>query len=86
MGDHDSSQPNPTPAPRAPTARHIYEMIMQAAERQIETSVAAQSIIEVVTRNALYDLVAQIAANAANPIADLLEDALHDLRNPDCVP
>lgn len=74
--------PLPVLRPAAPSAARIYEMIMGAAERQIETALVARSIIEVVAKRTLLELMAQIAANAANPIADLLEDALADALRP----
>lgn len=68
---------NPTP-PALASASRIYELIMRAAERQIATSSLARQILASGNEHALRALVAQIAANAANPIADLLEDAIGD--------
>lgn len=64
--------------PAPPNAARIYEMIMRAAERQIATAAVAQPIIAAGLEDALQSLMAQIAANAANPLADLFEDALAD--------
>lgn len=70
--------PVPVLVPAAPSAARIYELIMAAAERQIATADVARPIIDAGVESALHALMAQIAANAANPIADLLEDALAD--------
>lgn len=74
------SDPVAIPAlrPAPPSAARVYEAIMAAAERQIATAAAARPIIDAGCERALHALVTQIAANAANPIADMLEDALAD--------
>lgn len=61
---------------KPPSAQQIHAMILAAAERQIATSAPARAILAAGLGDALADLVQQIAANAANPIADLIEDAL----------
>lgn len=81
---HTYQEPPPrSPSLRpTPSAARVYDLIMGAAERQIETALVARSIIEVVAKRTLLELMAQIAANAANPIALLLEDALADALRP----
>lgn len=59
-----------------PDAHRVYAMIMAAAERQIATAAVARPILAAGLGDQLRDLVQQIAANAANPIAADIEDAL----------
>lgn len=64
------------PKTPAPDARRVYEMILAAAERQLATAACAAVIRDAGLESALRDIVQQIAANAANPIADAIEDAI----------
>lgn len=61
---------------KAPDAHRVYDMIQAAAERQLATTAEARAIIAAGLEPALRSLVTQIAANAANPIADEIADAL----------
>ncbi len=79
--DPDDAPPG-THRPTPPTAARIYDLIMAAAERQLATAEVAAPIRDADLEDAFLALMAQIAANAANPIADLLEDAMmHDTQD-----
>jgi hypothetical protein len=67
---------DPTTRTYHASAEYIHRMIMAAAERQIATAAVARPILAAGLGDALRDLVHQIAANAANPIADAIEEAL----------
>lgn len=55
------------------SARRIHDMILTAAARQVATASAAQAIEAAGLGSQLWDLITQISANAANPIADAIE-------------
>jgi hypothetical protein len=55
---------------------YIHDMIVAAAQHQVENSPAAQRIIGAGLEHELRNVVQQVAANAANPIADAVEAAL----------
>lgn len=59
-------------------AHDIHARILQAATRQIATSDLARAIDAAGLGDQLRSLVEQIAANAANPIACDVEDAIAD--------
>lgn len=78
----DQMTPPPTDRPKRMAASRIYELIMTAAERQYATAEVALPIRDAGLDDAFLALMSQIAANAANPIADLLEDAMmHDTQD-----
>jgi hypothetical protein len=60
------------------TAQDVHARILQAAGRQIATSELARAIDAAGLGAQLRALVEQIAANAANPIACDVEDAVAD--------
>jgi hypothetical protein len=55
-------------------AMAVHDMIVDAAQHQIATSPLARIIIGANLEHELRNLVQQIAANAANPIANALKD------------
>jgi hypothetical protein len=60
----------------AVTTQHVHARIMQAAARQIATSDLARAIEAAGLGDQLRDLIQQIAANVANPLACDVEDAI----------
>lgn len=68
--DHDTEQGH------ALDARRVHGMILNAARRQVGTAAVARKIIAAGLRDDLMDLLVQIAANAANPIAEAAADAV----------
>ncbi len=65
------------PATQAPiSAQRICEMIIAAAKHQVDTAAVAKPILEAGLKIELMALIEQIAANAANPIALEIEDAI----------
>jgi len=59
-------------------AQRVYAIIERAAERQLATAEVARRILAVAPGVAedLLDLIRQVAANVANPIADEASDAI----------
>lgn len=68
--DHDTEQGH------ALDAQRVHGMILSAARRQVETAAVARKILDAGLRDDLMDLLVQIAANAANPIAEAAADAV----------
>lgn len=60
----------------APTGSDIFLAIMSAASHQLATTGEAKAIQAAGLGDALVSLIEQIAGNAANPIAMMIEDAL----------
>ena len=57
-------------------AKQVFEMIMSAALRQLETTESGQILIAAGFKTQAMDLLHCSAANAANPIAAEIEDLL----------
>jgi hypothetical protein len=57
-------------------AHDVYAAILQAADRQLATTPEARVIFAAGLELQLRSLIQQIAGNAANPIANLIEDAI----------
>ena len=70
MTEHDTEQG------RTLDAQRVHGMILNAARRQVETAAVARKILAAGLRDDLMDLLVQIAANAANPIAEAVADAI----------
>jgi hypothetical protein len=68
--------PPPIVQPAPPDARRIYEMILAAAQCQIAATPEARAIRDAGLEAPMLSLIQQIAANAANPIAVEIDDAL----------
>ncbi len=64
----------PDDAPMDPM--RVYRMIMSAAERQLNTAEVARRFIDRGLGDDLMAFCAQVAANASNPIADAVENAI----------
>lgn len=57
-------------------AQRAHDLILRTAERQVATAEVARRIVAAGLRDDLVDLLRQVAANAANPIACAAEDAI----------
>lgn len=55
------------------TAQRIYELLVNASERQLSTWDALDRVREAGLEPCVRELLHKIAANAANPLADLFE-------------
>jgi GrpB-like predicted nucleotidyltransferase (UPF0157 family) len=64
-------------------AQRVYALIERAAERQLATAEVARRILAAAPGIAedLRDLIRQVAANVANPIADAVAEATQGMRN-----
>ena len=62
--------------PRPLNAFTIHDMIVESARHQVANSEAGKAIRAAGLEHEINSLLVQIAANAANPIADLIADAL----------
>ena len=68
--DHDTKQGH------ALDAQRVHGMILRAAERQVATAAVARKILDAGLRDDLMNLLVQVAANAANSIADAIDVAI----------